>query len=207
MKNATEYYKTSDKILKAPGQWVALSETKKMLKTNEANMFFNKKGGEYFFSPELFNQYINAVDTSKKKIQTKRSETQSKPQEQKWFDAVYKNYTKVMKEKDVKLINDRVYQRITGLSPSAIYRKFGVRNLWEESSDEIKEVVAAFVAPIAIEVTSQKGAGSHYINSMMVRYDDLLNRNVVFSKSRIVFNNENFRVVMNKHNVLAKEEL
>ena len=48
MINATEFYEKNDKSYKAPGQWVALKDTKELLKKlGDKVAFYNKKAHDF----------------------------------------------------------------------------------------------------------------------------------------------------------------
>jgi|11BtaG_2_1085332.scaffolds.fasta_scaffold00240_19 hypothetical protein len=196
MLNATDYYEKQNKSFKAPGQWVALKDTKAMMKdAGEKIAFYNKKGDTYYFSDILMEEYKK--NFSKKKEEVKEVK-KDKTSEKQWYDLVWEKYQKSFSDADRFYLEEKMLSILLGFNQERLNKQFGVKDFWSEATPVVKEVLCSFLAVFIIEIQGYgSNPGKYYYGNVINKYSDALSRHLVINRTKVIFKNDKHQVLLN----------
>lgn len=202
MISASKYYDESNKDFKAPGQWVSLKSTKKFIDEDKKSRFYNKKSNEYFFSEELMSSYKEYSQSEVKQEEKQEVKTESKPE---WFELVYEEAKDFFSDEDFRYIETKAFQTLLGISFQYLYKDLTINNPWDTSVKEVKESIGGFLAPVLVECKSYtRKFDKHYLDNVSGKYSEALSRHLVISRTKTLFETEDFKVVINHKNNIVK---
>lgn len=196
---ATELYNELNKIIKSPGQWLALKTTKEFIK--EAGATYDKDNDEYLFDDALMGEYKAYI---KKGLAGLKGET--KPVEQKhWTEIVYDNSLKQLGEDNLKYILTRAYETILNKSMSALRKDFSVVDPWSESAPRLKETIATFLCVATNEIkTHNHRIDKIYLDRIVNKNRETLSPHLALSEDKTLFISGDSKVIINIKNNIVK---
>lgn len=207
MNNATEYYEKQNKTFKAPGQWIALKDTKAlMMKSGEKVAFYNKKGDTYYFSDLLFKEYKKNFS---KKTEEVKEDKKEKASDLKWYDLVWEKYQKEFSDDDRFYLEEKMLSILLGFNQEGLHRQFGVSNFWKEATPELKEVLCSFLSVFIIDIQGygSSNPGRYYYGDVINKYSEALSRHLVINRSNIIFKTDKHQVLLNNRLDFVKVDL
>jgi len=203
MINASKYYDESNKEFKAPGQWVSLKSTKQLIDEDKKSRFYNKKSNEYFFSEELMSSYKEYSQSEVK--QEVKKEVKTEVMSEEWFEIIYKEAKDFFSAEDFKYIESKAFQSLLGVALQYLYKDLAVKNPWELATKEVKEAIGGFLAPVLVECKSYtRKFDKHYLDIVSGKYNEALSRHLVISRTKTLFQGQDFKVVINHKNNVVK---
>ena len=196
MINATEFYEKNDKSYKAPGQWVALKDTKLMIKeAGQKVSFYNKKGDTYYFSEGLMEEYKKHFVKKKEEVKEVKKD---KVSEVKWYDLVWAQYQKDFNDEEKFHLEEKMLSILLGYNQERLLKQFGVKDFWKEATPELKEVLCSFLTVFMSDIKGYGGSpGKYYYDSVINKYSEALSRHLVINRTKFIFRNDEFQVVLN----------
>jgi len=213
--NAKEIYELNDRNGKAPGQWLGLKSTKKLLSKGNDDLYYNKVNEEYVFSELLLKEYEKSFNNSNNTIDRQLTDTATDEpnnninntidRQLAWHDVVYEEFKKELKEDDFNYVFKKSTELLTGYTTQKLYTQFGVADLWNDATIEVKEAYAALFGVILVEYRGyNRKADKYYFDGIMHKYGILTHPSVILSRTRCLFKCEGFNVMLNNKQVLSK---
>jgi len=213
--NAKELYVKYDKSGKAPGQWLGLKSTKKLLDKDHDALYFNKVKDEYVFSEQLLNAYeehlnnnSNTIDrqlAEKAEPSSLKNNNNTNDRQLRWEAQVYSELKDFLGDEMFFKLLDKSTQSIFGISASKLFKDYGVKDVWKEASPELKQVFGAFFCMALVELKAYKKKIDPYlIRQLMSSYSEILHVSKIIKRTKEVFIGEDHKVVFNNRMTLSK---
>jgi len=213
--NAKEMYNKHDKQGKAPGQWLALKETKKLLDKDHDALYFNKVKDEYVFSEQLLSAYeehlknnSNTIDrqlTEKAEPSSSKNNNNTNDRQLTWEEQVYSQFKSELGDDLFKDFFNKTIETILGITVSKLYKDYGVKDVWKESSTELKQVYSAFFCMLLVELRCYKKKITPIIlRRWLSIHGEVLHTSKIISRTKVLFEGEDYKVMFNNRLTLSK---
>ena len=87
---------------------------------------------------------------------------------------------------------------LLGYNQERLLKQFGVKDFWKEATPELKEVLCSFLTVFMSDIKGYGGSpGKYYYDSVINKYSEALSRHLVINRTKFIFRNDEFQVVLN----------
>lgn len=204
MLNANKLHEEVNNTKKDPKTWVRSKAAKDLIDECE-EAYYESEGDDYKFSPLLAKHYAFYLNPLLVNENKKTSTATLPKKDEHWFDMIYDEVKKVMSEKDLNYVLHRSYELLFNVSYSYLNKELNNYDTWKASSVEVRQIISAFLVPIFVEYSCyKKPVDNFYLNRLISENKSILKQNLVFDRTRAIFNTDKFKIVLDNRLQLRK---